>query len=472
MLEKLSSKAIRIVMFAQEEARKLESAIVGTEHLILGILKDEFGIAAKILKERGLDYNPIKSQIAEVKPLKKYSSGVETYFSNHSKQIFELAEDEAARLGEEHVETEHILLGIVALGEGEAVKILESHGINLGRLKWNILRLRKEMESGKDYAQTPTLDKYSNDLTDILEKEFSSSVYERVYWIEKVLHGITCCKNPFVLLTGNSGVGKSSIVKGVTQYIIEGKVCSKFLNFRVVELDIPLFMAEVDSRKEIHAEMRNILNELAQAKDVILVIDDIDRLFLCHPDSKEYIIGEQLLPTLGSKNIFPFVATINLATYNSFKANPVYKYFSNIIYISEPTNEEMLHIAQFWKTKLEKYHGIQIDNNTMDETIKIAQSYKDERGLPDKVISFIDIAASKKRLDRSIAQIEIREIELNLRRLRQEREILANNKDLKGLEKIKILIKEKEEKIKKLNSTANPEGNIILTAQDIRDLYQ
>lgn len=472
MLEKLSTKAIRVVMFAQEEARKLDNALVGTEHLLLGILKDELGIAAKVLKYRGLDYNQIRESIAQITPIKRYTVGREIHFSNHAKQVFELAEDETSRLGEEQVESEHILLGLVALGEGYAVKILEEKGLNLIRLRWNILRVRKELETGIDAIQTPSLDKYSYDLTNLLEKDRTTSVVERVDLIEKVLQGLGGYNKPFVLLIGGAGVGTSSIIKGLTQYIIEGKVYSQFLNFRVVELNLPFLLAELGTDKTLYTEIRNILNEIIQTKDIILIIEDIHKLFLSSPDKSEYIIARQILPKIKGENNFPFIGTTKPEFYDSLKSAGITEYFSQSIFVPEPKNEELLAIIEFWKSKLEKYHTLKIDESVLPEAIKISKNYRKDRYLPSSALLLLDGAAAKKRLNRAIAQLKIREIERHLRKFRQEREVLGQKKDIDGLEKLKVIIKEKEEEIKKFTLFANPDGNFVLTIEDIQLICQ
>jgi ATP-dependent Clp protease ATP-binding subunit ClpC len=467
MFENLSPKSIKIVMSAQEEARNLESSFVETEHLLLGILKDANSIAARLLSERGLSYDNIISKLEE-KKVKGNFSRFDMQFSPSTKQAIELAMDEAEKLKDTLVEPEHLLLGIVNLGEGLAISLMKDAGINLSRMRWHILRLRENNDAANEIT-APTLVSLTTDLTSKIEKKEINSVIGRNNLVEEIIHNLNLFNRVYPLIIGEQGVGKTSLVIGMTQYLLDGKIFKELQNFRVLEFDFNNLIVEAISFEEINKLFKTFLLELRQSKDIILVIENLENVF------SETMIKSGVLAlfsqTVRTENIYCIGVTTPEKYHKIIKDYDFSKYFQ-LIKIPESTLLETKMFVEHWKNKISEYHNVDIDDSAIESVINSAKVYYPDKPFPLCALQLLDLAVSKKKFSRSIAQSRIKDMERHLRILRHQREVFLEEKNVKMLDEIKKEAHIYEEEIKILTVNMSSSIRSTLTSGDVQLLIE
>ncbi len=468
MFEKLSSKAIKIVMFAQEEARRLESTFVETEHILLGLLKEGNSIAARLLYERGINYDTVSKKLEEQKSEKLTSLRFEIQFSPFTKQAIELAMDETEKLKDELVEPEHLLLGIVNLGEGHAISILKDFGINLSRMRWHVLRLRENNEEHLEIS-TPTLVSLTTDLTYKIEQKEIYPTIGRNYLIEEIIHNLNLFNRISPLLVGENGVGKTSVIIGMTQYLLDGKIYKELQNYRVLEFNFNNLLVETFGYDEINKTFKTFLNEVRQAKDIILVIENLDNIF------QESIIKSgvyaHFIQALKAGNFYCIGITNPPNFKNIIENSELEKFFQPIEVLASSLLETKMFL-EHWKHKIGEFHGVDIDDSTIDTVINYAPKYYPDKPFPLCAMQLLDLCASKKKFSRSIAQARIKDMERHLRILRNQRDIFLEEKNFQMLETIKKEAQVYEEEIKILTVNISSSMRSILTSRDVQLLVE
>ncbi|MFN4150881.1 MAG: Clp protease N-terminal domain-containing protein [Candidatus Sericytochromatia bacterium] len=463
MFEKLSQQSIKIIMFAQEEARNLESSLVDTEHILLGILKHEDNIAAKFLQEKGVVYQSVKDRLVEEKAYRILGTKIELQFSADSRQAIELAIEESEKLKEGFVEPEHILLGIVNLGEGSAITIMRDAGLNLNRMRWNIGRLR-DSEGTSNENVFPATNEFTIDLSlKIEEKEIKNSVLRKEY-IEEIIYHINPFNNLVPMIIGEKGVGKTSIIKGLTQYILEGKIYTELQNFRVLEFDFNNLLADSINLEEISKNFKSILTEIKQIKDIILVIENFENIF------SDILINSNLIniliKTLKNKDLY-FIFVMDKDKIDLLNNSPIKK-LVHLIEVQESNRIETRVFLQHWKTDFIKQYGIGIDDSAIDAIVNYSKNYYKNLVLPESAFMFLNYALAKKKFNRALAQTRIKDMERHLRILRNQRDVLIESNNLTQLEEIKKEAQVYEEEIKILTVNMNSVNRALLTEGDIQ----
>lgn len=463
MFEKLSQQSIKIIMFAQEEARNLETSFVDTEHILLGILKHEDNVASKFLNEKGITYQDVKDKLVEEKAYRVLGTKIELQFSADSRQAIELAIEESEKLNESFVEPEHLLLGIVNLGEGSAISLMRDSGLNLNRMRWNIRRLR-DSETNSGEVIYPTITEFTIDLSlKIEEKEIKSSVIRKEY-IEDIIYYLNPFSKLVPLIIGERGTGKSSIIKGLTQYILEGKIYQELQNFRVLEFDFNNLLANLSSLEEISKTFKTLLSELKQLKDIILVIDNFENIF--SEKIKQSNLINILVQTLKNKEIY-FIFIMNKDKLEELNNSDI-KNFFHFIEVNESNRIETRIFLQHWKNDFIKNYGIGIDDSAIDSIINYSKTYYPNLKLPESAFNFLNYALSKKKFNRALAHTRIKDMERHLRILKNQREMLLSTNNLEQLEEIKKEAHVYEEEIKILTVNMNSVNRAILTEGDIQ----
>jgi len=427
MFERFTEKAIKVIMLAQEEARRLGHNFVGTEQILLGLIGEGTGIAAKTLKGMGVN---LKEARAEVEKIIGRGSGfvaVEIPFTPRAKRVLELSWDEARQLGHNYIGTEHLLLGLIREGEGVAARVLENLGVDLTKVRSNVIRMLGETRSSSTAAtpgrsKTPTLDEFSTNLTQSAQEQRLDPVVGREKEIERVVQilGRRSKNNP--VLIGEPGVGKTAIAEGLAQRIISGDVPDILSEKKIIQLDIGLLVAGTKYRGEFEERLKKVMDEIRQAGNIILVIDELHTLIGAGAAEGAIDAANILKPAL-SRGELQCIGATTIAEYRKHieKDTALERRFQPVM-VEEPSVEESIEIMRGLREKYEAHHKLTITDEALEAAAKLSSRYISDRFLPDKAIDLIDEASSRVRLASSTLPPEGKVLEKDLKALIRQKE--------------------------------------------------
>ena len=403
MFERFTEKAIKVIMLAQEEARRLGHNFVGTEQILLGLIGEGTGIAAKVLKSMGVN---LKDARVEVEKIIGRGSGfvaVEIPFTPRAKRVLELSLEEARQLGHNYIGTEHLLLGLIREGEGVAARVLENLALDLTKVRTQVIRLlgdTAEVTSGgtANKGKTPTLEEFGSNLTQKAAEGKLDPVIGRSKEIERVIQilGRRTKNNP--ILIGEPGVGKTAIAEGLAQRIINRDVPDILEDKRVVTLDIGLLVAGTKYRGEFEERLKKIIEEIRAASNVILIIDEVHTLIGAGAAEGAIDAANILKPAL-ARGEMQCIGATTLEEYRKHieKDSALERRFQPVM-VGEPSVEETIEILYGLRDRYEKHHKLVISDEALTAAAKFADQYIADRFLPDKAIDLIDEAGSRVRL--------------------------------------------------------------------------
>ncbi len=449
MFNRFTERAQKSILLAQDEARNLKHNYVGTEHLLLGLLSEGEGVAAQTLNKIGIDLEKARKQAVQLVGEGKYETEI-LGFTPRTKRVFELSFLEARKLGHNYVGTEHILLGLIEEGEGVAAVVLVNLGVDLSKLKENIIKAVSENHSksgqgssGKS-SSTPNLDKYSRDLTKAAIDGKIDPVIGRAKEIERVIQILSRRTKNNPVLIGEPGVGKTAIGEGLAQKIIEGKVPETSKDKRVVTLDLPGMIAGAKYRGEFEERLKAVLKELQEAGDVILFIDELHTLVGAGAAEGAIDASNILKPVL-ARGELQVVGATTIDEYRKYieKDSALERRFQPIM-VDEPTVEDTVKILQGLRDRYEAHHRVKILDDALKAASELSDRYITDRYLPDKAIDLIDEAASMVRLKSFTAPDGLKGLEGKLEELSQEKEEAINTQNYEKAARIR----DKEKKIK------------------------
>ncbi len=438
MFERFTEKAIKVIMLAQEEARRLGHNFVGTEQILLGLIGEGTGIAAKTLKQMGVN---LKDARVEVEKIIGRGSGfvaVEIPFTPRAKRVLELAWDEARQLGHNYIGTEHLLLGLIREGEGVAAKVLESLNIDISRVRSNILRMLSESgtvatgvgagsqtsssSSGSGRSKTPTLDEFGTNLTQAAAEGRLDPVVGRENEIERVIQilGRRTKNNP--VLIGEPGVGKTAIAEGLAQRIINGDVPDILLEKRIIQLDIGLLVAGTKYRGEFEERLKKIMEEIRSSANVILVIDELHTLVGAGAAEGAIDAANILKPVLARGELRCIGATTLEEYRKHIEKDAALERRFQPVHIGEPSVEDTIEVLRGLRERYEQHHNLTITDEALTAAAILSERYIADRFLPDKAVDLIDEASSYVRLKINTLPPEGKEIERKLMQVRREKE--------------------------------------------------
>jgi len=395
MFERFTEKAIKVIMLAQEEARRLGHNFVGTEQILLGLIGEGTGVAAKVLKSMGVN---LKDARVEVEKIIGRGSGfvaVEIPFTPRAKRVLELSLEEARQLGHNYIGTEHLLLGLIREGEGVAARVLENLGVDLSKVRTQVIRMLGETaevaagSSSQGRTKTPTLDEFGSNLTQMASEGKLDPVVGRQKEIERVIQilGRRTKNNP--VLIGEPGVGKTAIAEGLAQRIANKDIPDILEEKRVVTLDIGLLVAGTKYRGEFEERLKKIMDEIRQAGNVVLVIDEVHTLIGAGAAEGAIDAANILKPALARGELQCIGATTLDEYRKHIERDAALERRFQPVMVGEPSVEETIEILYGLRERYEQHHKLKILDEALEAAAKLSDRYISDRFLPDKAIDLI-----------------------------------------------------------------------------------
>jgi len=429
MFERFTEKAIKVIMLAQEEARRLGHNFVGTEQILLGLIGEGTGVAAKVLKSLGVN---LKDSRIEVEKIIGRGSGfvaVEIPFTPRAKRVLELSLEEARQLGHNYIGTEHLLLGLIREGEGVAARVLENLNIDLTKVRTQVIRMLGETaevgtgaSTTKGNLKTATLDEFGTNLTKLASESKLDPVVGRHSEIDRVVQilGRRTKNNP--VLIGEPGVGKTAIAEGLAQRIQTGDIPDILEDKRVLTLDIGLLVAGTKYRGEFEERLKKIMEEIKSAGNVILVIDEVHTLIGAGAAEGAIDAANILKPALARGEL----QCIGATTLDEYRKH-IERYAAlerrfQPVMVGEPSIEDTIEILKGLRERYEQHHRLKITDDALEAAAHLGDRYISDRFLPDKAIDLIDEAGSRVRLINSKLPPEAKQIDKELRQIQKQKE--------------------------------------------------
>jgi ATP-dependent Clp protease ATP-binding subunit ClpC len=426
--DKFTERARRVLTLAQEEALRFNHNYIGTEHLLLGLVREGEGVAAKVLANLGVELNKVRSAVEFIIGRGDRAVMGEIGLTPRAKKVIELAVDEARRLGHHYIGTEHLLLGLVREGEGIAAGVLESLGVSLEKLRAEVTRiLSQSMPQGaapgaRAATRTSTVDQLGIDLTAAARANKLDPVIGREKEIERVVQILSRRTKNNPVLIGEPGVGKTAIVEALAQRVTKGEVPEMLQGRRIVTLDIGSLVAGTKYRGEFEERLKKVIEELKSAGNCILFIDEIHMLVGAGAAEGAVDAANILKPSL-ARGELQCVGATTLDDYRKhIEKDAALERRLQPVVVEEPSVEETMAILRGIKSRYEEHHSLIISDEALDTAAELASRYVPDRFLPDKAIDLVDEAASRVRIKRSYAPPSLQEASKGLDSLRREKE--------------------------------------------------
>jgi len=459
MWEPFTERARRAIVLAQEEAQRLGNNYIGTEHLLLGILSEGESVAAKVLESLDISLKRVRQEVEAVVGKGTKTSFQEMVFTPRAKRVIELSFEEARKMAHNYIGTEHLLLGLVREGEGVAARVLLNLGVDAYKIREQLTKMlgtKASKTAVKERTKTPTLDMYGRDLTELARRNKLDPVIGREKETQRLIQILSRRTKNNPALIGEPGVGKTAIVEGLAQRIIEGKIPELLRDKRVVTLDLAGVVAGTKYRGEFESRMKRLMAEINAAEgEIILFIDEFHNLVGAGAAEGAIDASNILKPALARGELQCIGATTPDEYRKHIEKDPALSRRFQPIMVAEPTVEETLEILKGLRDRYEAHHKVKITDEAIYAAARLAHRYITDRFLPDKAIDLIDEASAKVRLALSMPPAEIIEIENELRRVRQEKEAFIQSQEYEKAAQIRDKEEELREKKKKLENEWN-----------------
>ncbi|MCY4464094.1 MAG: ATP-dependent Clp protease ATP-binding subunit [Chloroflexi bacterium] len=421
-MERFTQRARRVLSLAQEEAERLRHHQIGTEHLLLGLMREEGGVAGRVLRDLGLDLRRVEELVSRLST-SEYRGGVaQLDLSPGTKKVLELAVDEARRMGHHYIGTEHLLLGLVRQQEGIALDVLRRLGVNPDEIRRQTSKVLQEspVQSAQRSHQrahgkssrkdgTPLVDQLSTDLTSLAESGKLDPVVGREMEIERVIQVLSRRRKNNPALIGEPGVGKTAIVEGLAQRIVEGETPKPLLRKRVLQLDVGSLVAGTMYRGQFEERLKRVIEELKKS-DTILFIDEVHMLVGAGAAGSSVDAANILKPALARGELQCIGATTLDEYRKHVESDAALERRFQQIQVAEPTIEETIEILQGIKSPYQDHHNVEITDDAIETAANLSARYIPDRYLPDKAIDLIDEAAARLRMYKSPDAASVRRV--------------------------------------------------------------
>jgi ATP-dependent Clp protease ATP-binding subunit ClpC len=425
--DKFTERARKVLSLAQEEAQRFNHNYIGTEHLLLGLVREGEGVAAKVLSNLGVELNKVRSAVEFIIGRGDRIVLGEIGLTPRAKKVIELAVDEARRLNHHYIGTEHLLLGLVREGEGIAAGVLESLGVNLEKVRTQTIQVLSQASSphghtDPKHSKTPTIDQMGMDLTAAARAGKLDPIIGREKEIERVIQILSRRLKNNPALIGEPGVGKTAIAEGLAQKIIAGEVPETLAGKRLLTLDVGSLVAGTKYRGEFEERLKKIIEEIRSSGDCIIFIDELHTLVGAGAAEGAVDAANILKPAL-SRGELQCIGATTLDEYRKYieRDQALQRRFQEVM-VRESTVEETIDILKGIREKYEQHHRLTISDAAIKASAEMASRYITDRFLPDKAIDLVDEAASRVRMQRSLAPLNLKEAMKGLEAVLTEKE--------------------------------------------------
>jgi ATP-dependent Clp protease ATP-binding subunit ClpC len=434
MFEKFTERARKVMSLARQEAQRLNSEFIGTEHILLGIIQEGGGVAAKVLKNLNVDLKRIRQEIEKL--ITPSTSPTVTLgqlpFSPRAKRVIELAGEAASQLGHDVIGTEHLLLGLLKENEGIAAQVLTNLGLKLDEVRDMVLEVLgadvgqqdvdDKLSTKTSKSKTPALDAFGRDLMELARERKLDPVIGRRKEIERVMQILSRRTKNNPVLLGEAGVGKTAIVEGLAQDIINGNVPEVLKEKRIVVLDLALMVAGTKYRGQFEERIKAVMNEVRRAKNIILFIDELHTLVGAGGAEGAIDAANVLKPSL-SRGEIQCVGATTLDEYRKHieKDGALERRFQTIV-VEPPGRDESLEIMKGLRDKYEAHHRVRYTDEALEGCVDLSNRYINGRFLPDKAIDVMDEAGARVRLQSMVSPPNIKELEEEIKKLEKEKD--------------------------------------------------
>jgi ATP-dependent Clp protease ATP-binding subunit ClpC len=491
-MERFTQRARRVLSLAQEEAERLQHSYIGTEHLLLGLMREEGGVAGRVLRDLGLDQRRVEELVERMTRAGQRAPNTRLDLSPGTKKVLELAVDEARRMGHHYIGTEHLLLGLVRQSEGIAIDVLKRLNVSPEEIRRQTRRVLQESPvQGRTTppnepqnkpsqptpptprnkgVKTPLVDQLATDLTALAEEGKLDPVIGRETEIERVIQILSRRTKNNPALIGEPGVGKTAIVEGLAQRIVNRETPATLLDKRVLQLDVGSLVAGTMYRGQFEERLKRVIEEL-KSSDSILFIDEVHMLVGAGSAGSSVDAANILKPALARGELQCIGATTFDEYRKHIESDAALARRFQPVFVDEPSVEETIEILRGIKAPYEEHHNLEISMEAIEAAANLSARYVPDRFLPDKAIDLIDEGASRVRMYKSPEAIRVRRAEAELADITEELEELANDLTEEQRQELKNRQGELQQQLATLKASWNPETNKPqLTGEDIAEV--
>jgi ATP-dependent Clp protease ATP-binding subunit ClpC len=473
--DKFTERAKKVLVLAQEEAQRFNHNYIGTEHLLLGLVREGEGIAAKVLSNLGVELNKVRSAVEFIIGRGDRMVIGDISLTPRAKKVIELAVEEARRLNHNYIGTEHLLLGLVREGEGIAAGVLESLGVNLEKVRTQVIQVVSQAgpggaAEGKHTSKTPTIDQMGMDLTAAARANKLDPVIGRDTEIERVIQILSRRTKNNPALIGEPGVGKTAIAEGLAQRIITGDVPETLIGKRLVTLDIGSLVAGTKYRGEFEERLKKVVEEIRNSGDCVLFIDELHTLVGAGAAEGAVDAANILKPSL-SRGEMQVIGATTLDEYRKYieRDAALERRFQPVM-VREATIEETIDILKGIRSRYEDHHRVSITDDALIAAAEMAGRYVTDRFLPDKAIDLIDEAGSRVRIQRATAPNSLKEAMRELDVVIKDKEQAIEGQNYEQAASLRDSESKVREKIQRLESGWHKQDDIAkpqVTEEDV-----
>ena len=478
--EKFSERARRVLSLAQEEAQRFNHNYIGTEHILLGLVRETDGVAAKVLSNLNVELGKVRSAVEFIIGRGERQSSGEIGLTPRAKKVIELAVDEARRLSHHYIGTEHLLIGLMREGEGVAAGVLESLGVNLDKIRGETSRILSQTvqqsqsgSSSKTTSRTPTLDQLGIDLTAAARSGNLDPTVGRETEIQRVTQILSRRTKNNPVLIGEPGVGKTAIVEALAQRIANNDVPKTLQGKRLVTLDMGALVAGTKYRGEFEERLKKVIDEIRSSGNCMLFIDEIHTMVGAGAAEGAVDAANILKPSLARGELQTIGAT-TLDDYRKYvERDPALERRFQPVRVEEPSVDETIEILRGIKSRYEEHHQLEISDEALHQAAHLASRFISDRFLPDKAIDLVDEAASRVRINHSTTPMSVKEASKMLDSVRKEKDEAISSRQYEFAAELRDRETSLAEKLSNLEQNWEDENGSdtpVVTGEDIAEV--